>query len=167
MRTEIRYTYATTPDRFWATYLSEDHVRRMYDEGLGAEWLRIDELTGDVSGTLRRRLECSPRVDANAVARKVFGSRQRFVEEGSWDAGEQVWRYRVIPSMQARRVHITGRVSALAVDSGVEVTYRLDVEARLPLVGKPIEAFITRQFRDNLAKQFRFTQGYIAGQSQG
>ena len=64
MRSELSHTFDVPPGAFWEAYLSEDHVRRMYVEGLGSEWVKVHELRGDVASGLSRRIEVMPSLDA-------------------------------------------------------------------------------------------------------
>ncbi len=158
MKETISYALDIGGDRYLKeVYLNPAFSRALHLEGLGFESF---EITG--SSNTSRDVAATPRIDAPGFVQKVMGRSQAYTERGHL-ASDGVWRYEVKPGAAGGRITIKGALEILPRGGDAcDVRFTLEASARIPLVGKKIEAFIIRQFADNLRKQEAFTRRWIA-----
>lgn len=166
MEDQIRYSLDIPADRYMKdVFLDPDFTAALHMEGLGFESFRVVDFVEAATGVLRI-IEAKPRMNAPGFVQKVLGKSQSYREEGR--LGEDgIWRYLILPNSAKGRIKIAGVLKAMDTDAGCSLTFSLEATARIPLVGKKIEAFILKQFADNLRKQEAFTKKWVETKSSG
>jgi hypothetical protein len=144
---------------FWERiFSSEDFNRYLYD-GLGFEY----ELQEWDLETGHRRAKVWPTHQMPRPVARVLGERFSFVEEGLYDASEQRYDFRVIPSTLADRIRATGSVLIEAVSAHqCERRVTLTIGADVLGLGRLIETYFLAATREQYAKNAALVNEYLA-----
>jgi hypothetical protein len=157
-----RQHFDVTLDTYWKELcLSLTYQERLYAEALGCNAMQVLLNEGDLETGVKRRLRFTKPIDAPAAITKLFGSFVTIEEHSSFDPREQVWNYRMVPSLFADRIDIRGRTRAVPSGSGVEQHSHNTVSAKLFGLGAIIEHFVARSTEEGHADKAAFTRRYI------
>lgn len=157
-----RQHFAVSLETYWRELcLSLVYQERLYREALGCSRMEVLENSGSYETGVKRRLRFTKTIDAPAAIAKLFGSAVTIEEHSSFDAGEQCWTYRMVPSLMGDRIDIRGRVRARTDGSGVEQLSENSVTCRLFGLGGIIEPFVARSTEEGNADKANFTRRYI------
>lgn len=160
---EYRQTFDVSVETYWRELcLSLAYQERLYCEALGCNRMDVLEHTGDFENGMKRRLRFTKPIDAPAAVTKLFGSAVTIEEHSEFDAKQQRWSYRMVPSVMGDRIDIRGAVS-LATQSGVlEQVSQNSVSCRMFGLGSIVEHFVAKSTQEGNADKANFTRRYIA-----
>ena len=85
MRYTIKHTIETDIDTFWNLFFDSEFNRALFVDELGFTTYQVLEDSRDPDGVVRRRLECTPKIELPAPARKIFGNSAGYTEVGRFD----------------------------------------------------------------------------------
>ncbi|MDB4991234.1 MAG: hypothetical protein JWN04_6412 [Myxococcaceae bacterium] len=157
-----RQQFAVSIETYWRELcLNLDYQERLYCEALGCARMEIVELTGDYEKGMKRRLRFTKPIDAPAAITKLFGTHVTIEEHSEFDAREQCWSYRMVPSMMADRVDIRGRVHIVQGDGTIEQRSLNTVSCKMFGLGSIIEHFVAKSTEQGNADKAAFTRRYI------
>lgn len=157
-----RQHFDVSLDTYWKELcLSLTYQERLYAEALGCNAMQVLLNEGDLSTGVKRRLRFTKPIDAPAAITKLFGSFVTIEEHSSFDPREQVWNYRMVPSLFGDRIDIRGRTRAVPSGTGVEQQSQNTVSAKLFGLGSIIEHFVARSTEEGHADKAAFTRRYI------
>jgi hypothetical protein len=147
-------------------YFSEEFSKALYLEGLG--FSRCEQISFDrtAANHIQRTLRLCPAMNAPKPVQKVLGDTQQYDEIGSFTPATNTWSYNVIPSTMASKIQTVGQMAVEASGPNrCTIHFEVTFDVKLFGVGKVIERFMASQFDDNLSKQKRFTEDWIAQRS--
>ncbi|MDB4973322.1 MAG: hypothetical protein JWN48_1663 [Myxococcaceae bacterium] len=157
-----RQQFAVSIETYWRELcLSLEYQERLYCEALGCERMQIVELAGDYEKGMKRILRFTKPIDAPAAITKLFGSHVTIEEHSQYDAREQCWSYRMVPSMMADRIDIRGRVRIVPQTGSIEQHSHNTVSCKLFGLGSIIEHFVAKSTEQGNADKAAFTRRYI------
>lgn len=164
MKYTIRHTFNTDVDTFWGKlFFDPAYNETLFREHLGFSIYRVLELDQRPDGSVKRRVECAPKVEIPAVAKKVIGDSTSYVEEGVFDPKTKRFSVDVQPKMGGDRIktHVTMWVEPRG-EKKVERIVEVDNTVKVFGVGGVIEKFIEQQTRASYDASAGFTNQWIA-----
>lgn len=162
----LQQHYDVSVDTYWEELcFSLEYTRRLYAEALGCVEMTVLRNEGDRRTGIKRHLRFVKPMDMPGPIMKIFGGKVTMDEIGEFDAREQRWSYRMVPSILGDRIEIGGRVQAFASAGGVEQRSVNTVNCRLFGLGGVVEPFVMREAAKGHADRFAFTLRYIAEHS--
>jgi hypothetical protein len=161
----LKQHYDVSVDTYWEELcFSLEYTRRLYAEALGCTEMSVLKNEGNRATGIKRHLRFIKAMDMPAPIAKIFGGHVTMDELGEWDAREQRWSYRMIPSIMGDRIDIRGRVQAIASQGGIEQRSVNTVTCRMFGLGAIVEPFVMREAAKGHSDRLRFTLRYIAEQ---
>jgi hypothetical protein len=164
VRFSVRHRINCDADRFWRhLYFEPEYTRRLYLEGLGCTSVEVIDESGDPTGGLTRKLRTEQPIDAPGPVRKLMGDSTTNVEEGTFDAAGERWRFTLTPSKMADKIKVSGEI--WLEDKGEGAVHRvcdMDVTVRIFGIGSVFEKFIEKQTRESHDKAAAFTNRFLA-----
>ena len=161
---ESRQTFDVSVETYWRELcLSLEYQERLYCEALGCNRMDVLEHSGDFETGMRRRLRFTKPIDAPAAVTKLFGSAVTIEEHSEYDAKQQRWSYRMVPSVMGDRIDIRGAVSLANTSSAsVEQLSQNSVSCRMFGLGSIVEHFVAKSTQEGNADKASFTRRYIS-----
>ena len=162
MRYTIKHIIETDVDTFWKLFFDAEFNRSLFVEGLHFTTYQVLEDTLEPSGAGRRRIECSPKIDLPAPARKIFGESVGYTEIGRYDATQRKYFAEVVPKVAADKLKTTSETWAEPRgDKRCERLVQVDTTVKIFGLGGLLEGFIEQQTRDQYSKAADFTNRWI------
>jgi hypothetical protein len=94
---------------------------------------------------------------------KLLGSNFRYVEEGTFDKGQKLWRWKMIPSTLADKLRQEGTLRVEAAGPGrVLRIAELVNEAKVFPISGLIESSAEKQLREGWDRSAKFMNDYLA-----
>ena len=166
MRYTIKHTIETDIDTFWnKVFFEPEFNRRLFTEHLGFTSYQVLEDRTDPDGVRHRRVECVPKVELPAPARKVFGDNLGFVEVGRYDPAVKRYYVQVLPKTGGDKIKTATEIWVEPTgDKRCERIVSVDNSVKIFGIGTLIEGFIEQQTRDSYAKGAEYTNRFIREQ---
>jgi len=162
VRYTIKHTIDTDVDTFWKLFFDAEFNRSLFVDGLHFTVYQVLEDVREPSGAGRRRLECSPKVDLPAPARKIFGESVGYTEIGRYDPTQRKYFAEVVPKVAAEKLKTTSETWVeQRGDKRCERVVQVDTTVKIFGLGGLLEGFIEQQTRDQYAKAAEFTNRWI------
>ncbi len=163
MRYTIKHTLETDVDTFWnKLFFDADYNRAMFQDGLNFTHYQVLEEVREPDGTVRKRVEQSPKIELPAPARKIFGNSVGYVEIGRFDPQLKKYFADVVPNVAADKVKTTSETWVEARgDKRCERIVQVDTTVKVFGLGGLLEGFIEQQTREQYAKAAEFTNRWI------
>lgn len=161
---EYRQTFDVSVETYWRELcLSLEYQERLYCEALGCNRMEVLDHAGDFESGMKRRLRFTKPIDAPAAVTKLFGSAVTIEEHSEFDARQQRWSYRMVPSVMGDRIDIRGSVSLAKSQNGsVEQVSSNSVTCRMFGLGSIVEHFVAKSTQEGNTDKANFTRRYIA-----
>jgi hypothetical protein len=165
VRYTIKHTIETDADTFLnQLFFDSEFNRALFQDGLGFTTYNVLEDSRDPDGTIRRRVEATPKIELPAPARKIFGDSAGYTEIGRFDPAARRYYIEVIPKAKvaADKVKTATEIWVEARgDKRCERLVQVDNTVKVFGLGTLIEGFIEQQTRDQYAKAAEFTNQWI------
>jgi len=162
MKKVMRHRFSTTKDRFWGEVFFDDEFNRGLSEALDNESMEVVEQSGEVSGTLKRTLTCTPRMDAPGPVRKILGDSMDYTETGEWNAKTGRWEFSMVTAALGDKMKLNGAMWAEECGDEIERVCEIEFSVKMFGMGKVIEKFLATSIVENQEKAARFTQDFIS-----
>ena len=135
-------------DDSWRIFFDDAFERALYDEKLRFPKYELVE-NRDQGETVRRKIRVTPRLDAPAAVLKLLGSTFGYVEDGTFEKKERVWRSRIITNVIPDRLGASFVVRAEPTGEGrCRRTIDLDLDVKIFGIGGLVEAAFEKNLRD-------------------
>ena len=96
--------------------------------------------------------------------KKMFPPKQGMGEEEQWQKDGDNWKGSYVIDVQGNPVEVTGEFTLRATpDGGSEFSIRHGVTAKIPLLGKKIEAYILKETQMGCGDELVFCEKRLAG----
>ena len=163
MRYTITHTIETDLDTFWNKVIFDAEFNRaLFQDFLGFTTYRVVEDRTEPNGEIHRRIECTPKVELPAAARKIFGDNLGYTEVGRYDPKLRKYFVQVLPNVGGDKVKTTTEIWAEpAGDKRVERIVNVDNTVKVFGLGTLLEGFIEQQTRDNYARAAEYMNRWI------
>jgi len=163
VRYTIKHTIETDSDTFWnKVFFNPEFNKRLFIEHLGFTSYQILEERTDPDGVAHRRVECVPKVELPAPARKVLGDNLGFIEVGRFDPAVRRYYVQVIPKTGGDKIKTTTEIWTEPLgDKRCERVVSVDSSVKIFGIGTLIEGFIEQQTRDSYAKAADYTNSWL------
>jgi hypothetical protein len=163
VRYTIKHTIETDIDTFWnKVFFEPEFNRRLFTEHLRFTSYEVLEDRTEPNGVRHRRVECVPKVELPAPARKVFGDNLGFIEVGRYDPAVKRYYVQVLPKTGGDKIKTTTEIWLEPTgDKRCERIVSVDNSVKIFGIGTLIEGFIEQQTRDSYAKGAEYTNRYI------
>lgn len=148
---------------YWRWFFDDVPAREFFLEGLRYLQFDILERTED-EHTIRRVVQCQPRVTLPAPIRLVFRKGFRYREEGVFDKPSGPFRFAWIPERMSDRIVLEG--STRTVDRPGEPgtcdrLTEMTVGARFPGLAGPLERHTARVLREQWDESARVSNEWL------
>jgi hypothetical protein len=163
----VRYTIKnlieTDVDTYWSkVFFDADFNRGLFTECLRFTKYEVLEDRTDADGTIHKRVECVPKVELPAAARKIFGDTAGYTEVGKFDPKTKKYSVDVIANMAADKIKTKSEIWVEARgDKRCERIVTVDNTVKVFGLGTLIEGFIEQQTRDSYNRGAEFTNRWI------
>jgi hypothetical protein len=163
VRYTIKHTIETDVDTFWTKlFFDADFMRAMFVEGMHFITYNVLEDVHEPNGVVRKRLECTPKIELPAPARKIFGDTAGYTEIGRYDPAQKKYFADVVPKVAADKIKTTSETWVEPRgDKRCERLVMVDNTVKVFGLGTILEGFIEQQTRDQYAKSAEFTNRWI------
>jgi Protein of unknown function (DUF2505) len=162
VRYTIKHTIETDVDTFWKLFLDAEFNRSLCVDGLQFTVYHVLEDIREPSGAARKRIECSPKIELPAPARKIFGETIGYTEIGRFDPTQKKYFADVVPKVAAEKVKTTSETWAESRgDKRCERLVQVDTTVKVFGLGGLLEGFIEQQTRDQYAKAAEYMNRWI------
>jgi hypothetical protein len=164
VRYTIRHTFNLDADSFWEKlFFDPAYNEALFKGHLGFEQYKVAILDKKPDGSVHRRTECVPKVEMPTVAKKLFGEKAGYTEDGHFDPKTKRFTVNVTPSVAADRVKTTLTMWVEPRgDKRVERIVEVDSSVKVLGIGSMIEGIIEKQTRHNYDMAAEFTVRWIA-----
>ena len=163
MRYTIKHTIDTDVDTYFAkVFFDPEFNKTLFLDHLAfTNYKLLDERT-EPDGMIHRRVDCTPKVELPAAARKIFGDSVGFIEIGRFDPTQKKYFVQVQPRMAGDKIKTTSEIWAEPRgEKSCERIVVTDNTVKVFGLGTLIEGFIEQQTRDMYARAADFTNRWI------
>jgi len=163
VRYTIKHTIETDVDTFWSKlFMDAEFNRAMFSDGLHFITYNVLEEVHEPNGVVRKRIECAPKIELPAPARKIFGDTAVYTEIGRFDPAQKKYFADVVPKVAADKIKTTSEMWVEPRgDKRCERLVLVDNTVKVFGLGTLLEGFIEQQTRDQYAKAAEFTNRWI------
>jgi len=150
-------------ETFWKLFLDKEFNEHLYKEGLGfPEFSIVEQVETDTE--IKRKTAGKPKIqNMPGPVAKIIGDGFRYVETGSMDKKNRVWRYKLTPSTMADKIRQEGTVTVKpAGDGKVKRIAELIVEAKVFGIGGMLESTTEKSLREGWDNSAKFMNKWIA-----
>jgi hypothetical protein len=162
VKVRIEHDYAADVETVYTLISDPGFVERKY-VAIGGRDVAVDRTDTEDGGcevVTKRTIS----VDLPGFAKKVLTPSQTAVQVERWapatSSGERVCTYTV--EAQGAPSRIEGLHKLVPTASGCHHTIDIDAKISIPLIGGKLEKLAADQGRDDIAKQFDYTDGELA-----
>jgi hypothetical protein len=148
-------------DTFWKTFFDRTFNEKLFLGRMGfAEHRVLDQRETDTE--IVRRVAATPKLSMPGPVAKLIGDNFRYTEEGVFDRGARVWRWKVVPSVQADKLRTEGVVRAEPIGSNrVRRVSEATIEARIFGIGGLVESSAEKTTRQSWDDSAAFMNEYL------
>ena len=163
MRYTIKNLIETDVDTFWnKVFFDADFNRGLFVDCLGFTTYNVLEDRKEADGSVHKRVECVPKVELPAAARKIFGQGMGYTEVGHFDPKTRKYSVDVLPNVAADKIKTKSEIWVEARgDKRCERIVTVDNTVKVFGLGTVLEGFIEQQTRDSYNRGAEFTNRFI------
>jgi len=156
--TEVIHEIDCTPEAFWPFFWDDDAFNEaMYREGLHYRSCEILERTPTF-----RRIRLVPKLDLPRPVLRVIGDQFAYEDHATLDRTEHELRWKMVPNRMADRLHMAGSMTLSPTpNERSSLRYQVELDARLPGVGKLLEREMEDEVRRSWEQETSFIQRYL------
>ncbi len=150
-------------DTFWKTFFDERYNAKLFLEHLGYAEHRVVEAR-ETDAELVRKVVAKPKLSMPGPVAKLIGDNFRYTEEGVFDKAARIWRFKVVPSVQADKMRTEGTVRVEPAGEGkVRRVAQVTIEAKIFGVGGLVESASEKQVQKSMEDGAAFMNDYLRG----
>jgi hypothetical protein len=162
MNLKTSHKFPVKPQTFWdSIYFDKEYNQALYRDHIHAKRYEVLEYS-DTGQGIRRKVMVVPEQKSPRIIQKLIPGEFSYIEEGAFDRKEGTYRFRIIPSVKADKIAISGKVTAEPRgDGSVLRTIDMDLKADIFAVGGQIEKFVGEQIQKGYETSYQFTMDWI------
>lgn len=154
------HVFAGRADDYWWAFFDEECTRRQYD-AVGVRAFEVLERT-ETDAELVRVVRVTPARELPGFIRKLTGASLSYTETSRLDRAAQIATTEVVPATLSGRIEMGGTHRLEAVDADrFRRVFEGRIDARVPLVGRRIEAAVLADMEASYAAGARLTQSFL------
>ncbi|HKU40046.1 MAG TPA: DUF2505 domain-containing protein [Polyangiales bacterium] len=162
MRYTIKHIIETDVDSYWKLFFDAEFNRAMFVDGLAFTVYNVLEDVREPNGAVKKRVECAPKIELPAPARKIFGDSTTYTEIGRFDPAQRKYFAEVVPKVAADKIKTSSETwMEPRGDKRCERLVQVDTTVKIFGLGGLLEGFIEQQTRDQYTKAADFTNRWI------
>ena len=162
MKVAYEHVIPAPVDQVFQTYGSEDfYVARQ--KGLGA--ISVEVLTWETAsdGKVRIKVRVSEPSKQPAFIRK--SDVDTYIDEGLLDPEQQTLTWRITPTVGGDKFKLRGKIDFHPDGDATRVTYHIDMEVKIPIIGKKAEKYALSKTEAETARQADFLKTWLKNQN--
>jgi hypothetical protein len=162
MNLKTTHTFPIKPQTFWDhLYFDKEYNQKLYEEQIRAKQYEVLEYSDSEHG-ITRKVKIVPEQKAPVVIQKLISGEFSYVEEGTFDRKEGIYRFKITPSVKSDKIKISGKVTAEPREDGsILRTIDMDLKADIFAIGGQIEKFVGEQIQKGYEASYQFTLNWI------
>ena len=129
---KISHEINCNEETFWKLFFDKEFNEKLYKEGLGfPEYVNEEQTETDTE--IKRRTKGRPKLaNIPGPVAKILGDKFGYVENGSMNKNEKVWRWKLTPSVMAEKIRQEGKLTIEPIgDSKVRRNVEMVIDAGL------------------------------------
>jgi len=162
MNLKTSHRFPVDSKTFWEKiYFDREYNETLYRDCIGVKSYEIMNMEED-GEKISRKVRVVPQQKAPGVIQKLISGEFSYVEEGTFQKKEGIYRFKIVPSIKADKITINGMVTAK--DEGEKSVLRtidLELKADIFAVGGQIEKFVGSEIQKGYEDSYRFTLDWI------
>ncbi len=163
--TNIRLVHTIHCDApaFWKLFFDPKLNQALYRKAL--EFTKLEVLSfEETDARISRKVAASPKLShlPGPVA-KLLGSNFGYVEEGTMDKAEGVWRFKMIPTTLAEKIRQEGTVRLEPEGEHVRRIVEVTVDVKVFAIGGLVESVAEKELRKAWETSTTYMNDWIAG----
>ncbi len=149
-------------DTFWSIFFDEKLNKAIYKHGLDFPEMSIESFK-DEGGKVARKLSAQPKLkNLPGPVTKLLGSNFKYVEEGTLDRAEGIFRFKMIPNTMADKLKQEGTMRITPIgDKKVKRIVEVSVEAKIFAIGGLVEGAAEKTLREAWDTSARYMNEWI------
>ena len=153
-------------ETFWKLFFDKDFNEQLYLKELAFPEYKILEQR-ETEKENYRKVSGQPKMNMPGPVAKLMGSNFRYTEEGTWDKGTKIWRWKMTPSTMAEKLRNEGsmRIEEIGTDK-VRRIADLVMEAKVFGIGGLIESSAEKELRAGWDQSAVFQRKWIANMNK-
>lgn len=155
--TPITHVYQHDCNTVLALLTSVEFLTRR-NQAMGDRDVHIALEPGDAR--VRLRSERIVERELPAFAKRLFSPASKVTQVEEWDVAARTGHYSV--DIAGAPVTVSARMALVPHAGGCQFSITFDIDARVPLIRRKLEAFILEQTKARLARELAFTDAALA-----
>jgi hypothetical protein len=146
---------------FWKVFFDKEFNEELFRRVLSfPDWSIVELREGEKD--VYRKVRGTPKLNMPGPVAKLIGPNMTYTEEGTLDRATNTWRWKMIPSSMADKIHNSGvlRVEPLGEGKCRRIS-EISMEAKVFGLGGVIESTGERDLRDGWEKSAVFMNRWI------
>ena len=161
MKVTYEHTIPATVDKVFEAYGQEEfYVARQ--KGMGALTVEVLKWETDVNGAVRSEVRVSEPSKQPSFVRK--SEVDTYMDYGLLDPDQRTLTWKVIPSQGADKFKLQGKVEFQPDGERTRVTYHIEIQVKIPIIGKKAEKYALAKTEEETAKQAKFLKNWMQKQ---
>jgi hypothetical protein len=162
MKVAYEHRISAPVDQVFETYGKEEfYIARQ--KGLGAISLDVLKWETGSDGKVRIAVRVSEPSKQPSFIRK--SDVDTYVDEGVLDPEERTLTWRIKPSVGGDKFKLQGKIEFYPDGDATRVVYHVDIQVKIPIIGKKAEKYALSKTEAETAKQAAFLKDWIKKQN--
>ena len=161
---EIVDEFATTPQKYWDMFFSEEYNRALWQH-LDIEWDLVKlERTGEGDNEVIHRIQrLTPKRDVPAALRRLVKDAVSYEERNVFRRRDSIMEVVTIPNFFGDKFDAKGTYELVAKgDNKLDRIWKANCKCSVPLVGGKVEKHVVEEVKRSYQASTKFTRQYIA-----
>jgi Protein of unknown function (DUF2505) len=163
--TNIRLVHTIRCDApaFWKLFFDPQLNQALYRKALG--FSKLEVLAFEETDTrITRKVAANPKLsNLPGPVAKLLGSNFGYVEDGSMDKAEGIWRFKMVPTTLADKIRQEGSVRVEPEGAHVRRIVEVVVEAKVFAIGGLVEGAAEKELRQAWETSTTYMNDWIEG----
>ena len=162
MKVTYEHTIPATVDKVFEAYGQEEfYIARQ--KGMGALSVEVLKWETDANGEVRSEVRVTEPSKQPSFIRK--SDVDMYVDHSFLDPAQRTLTWKVIPSQGADKFKLQGKVEFQADGDRTRVIYHIDIQVKIPIIGKKAEKYALAKTEEETAKQADFLKNWMRKQN--
>lgn len=149
-------------ETFWKLFFDKEFTEKLYKEGLEfPEWSNEEQTETDTE--IKRRTKGRPKMkNMPGPVAKLLGNSFGYVENGSMNKKDKVWRWKLTPSTMADKIKQEGSLKLEpGADGKVKRVVEMVIEAKVFGIGGMLESTAEKSLREGWEDSAKFMNKWL------
>lgn len=162
MLIKVSHKFPVSAKTFWKSiFFNEEFNKKLYLEKIGTQAYETIVFE-EKDETIYRKVRITPEQNPPGIIKKFIKGQFSYTEEGKFSAPDNLYEFKIIPSVVADKIDINGNVRVESEDDRVITrTIELNITAKIFGIGGQIERFLGEQIKKGYEQSYNFTLEWI------